>query len=365
MTFYYPGIEAHDSADRSVLGTKPVVRPEALIKVDRIAHLVFEVEDLGPQEAFMQDFGLRTVEKSDTHLFMAGSGVDPFIYCAQKGKVSRYVGAAYVANSASDLEVLARTVEGASAVEDFEGPGGGSRVILTDPFGFKVYVMHGQKEKPVDEFEREKPLPVNTPFNKQRVNRGQRPEFRPTNVFKLGHIVLRGQDFQSAAHWYMRTLGVIPSDVNCDHDGNPRMMFGRLDRGDQPADHHTVAIAGGAPESVFVHAAFETLDIDEIGQGQQYLASKGWDHNWGIGRHILGSQLFDYWFDPHGFEFEHYADGDVYTADHPTGYGFTDRSGIWMWGPDLPMTANKLSPEERETKRGGIDPRSGKPRPWM
>ena len=39
---------------------------------------------------------------------------------------------------------------------------------------------------------------------------------------------------------------------------------------------------------------------------------------WGIGRHVLGSQLFDYWFDPDGFEYEHYTDGDVFTADHET-----------------------------------------------
>jgi hypothetical protein len=58
----------------------------------------------------------------------------------------------------------------------------------------------------------------------------------------------------------------------------------------------------------------------------------------GIGRHVLGSQLFDYWFDPDGMEFEHYTDGDVFTADHETHYVPLEMSGIWAWGDDVPAS---------------------------
>jgi len=40
------------------------------------------------------------------------------------------------------------------------------------------------------------------------------------------------------------------------------------------------------------------------------LARKGWKGVWGVGRRILGSQIFDYWADSSGFKIEHYADGD-------------------------------------------------------
>src|SRR6266702_7292843 len=84
-----------------------------------------------------------------------------------------------------------------------------------------------------------------------------------------------------------------------------------------PADHHSLALLCG-PAAKLLHVSFETLDLESVGQGHQYLRAAGWNHYWGIGRHILGSQVFDYWKDPAGDEWEHYADGDVMNADYPT-----------------------------------------------
>ena len=44
------------------------------------------------------------------------------------------------------------------------------------------------------------------------------------------------------------------------------------------------------------HSSFEVHDIDAQGVGHQWLEEHGWTNCWGIGRHILGSQIFDYWF---------------------------------------------------------------------
>ena len=85
-----------------------------------------------------------------------------------------------------------------------------------------------------------------------------------------------------------------------------------------------------------MHVSTETLDIDAVGQGQQYLRGRGWQHHWGVGRHILGSQFFDYWKDPSGDEWEHYADGDLLTSDFPTGYWKLGLGTLWAWGHDLP-----------------------------
>jgi hypothetical protein len=59
---------------------------------------------------------------------------------------------------------------------------------------------------------------------------------------------------------------------------------------------------------------------------------------WGIGRHMLGSQLFDYWYDGDGLEFEHYTDGDMFTAGHETRYVPFSTSSIWAWGDDVPAS---------------------------
>jgi hypothetical protein len=76
--------------------------------------------------------------------------------------------------------------------------------------------------------------------------------------------------------------------------------------------------------------------VESVGQGNQHLQARGWTHYWGIGRHILGSQVFDYWKDPVGDEWEHYADGDVMTSEYPTGYLPLTRGSLWAWGADLP-----------------------------
>ena len=96
-------------------------------------------------------------------------------------------------------------------------------------------------------------------------------------------------------------------------------------------------LAGGIEEK-YEHSAYEVVDLDALGQGQKVLRAKGHRHMWGIGRHVLGSQLFDYWFDPDGMEYEHYTDGDVFTADHETHYVPLNIGSIWAWGDDVPAS---------------------------
>ena len=96
-------------------------------------------------------------------------------------------------------------------------------------------------------------------------------------------------------------LGLIPTDVQYVADGSPALAFCRLDLRDTPADHHTVVFVAGI-EDRYEHSAYEVVDLDAVGQGQQVLRAAGWRHMWGMGRHLLGSQVFDYWFDPDGFE---------------------------------------------------------------
>jgi len=130
---------------------------------------------------------------------------------------------------------------------------------------------------------------------------------------------------------------VIPTDVQYLADGSPNLCFFRLDLGGTPADHHTLVLAGGLEEK-YEHSAYEVVDLDALGQGHNVLRANGHRHMWGVGRHVLGSQLFDYWYDPDGMEFEHYTDGDVFTADHETHYVPLDLGGIWAWGDDVPKT---------------------------
>ena len=205
---------------------------------------------------------------------MRGYGTAPYIYAAQQGERARFLGAGFLLESA---EALARVAQATGvAIEDVDGPGGGQRVRLTDPDGFLVDLVHGRAQVEALDTRRE-PLPVNLPNVKNRVNRGQRAPLQPSAVERFGHYVLMVADFQRSWQWYRRHLGVLPTDVLCTADGTPALAFTRLDRGEALADHHTVVLMGG-PEARYMHSAYETLDQDAIGQGQQYLKWKGWKH---------------------------------------------------------------------------------------
>jgi hypothetical protein len=329
---HYLGAEQHPAAHQANAGSKPIVRPEPIIRADAVAYVLFERPELDRQLAFLQDFGMHVAEASESAIFLRGHGISPWFYCVSKGNKARFLGAGYSVKSAEELDFLAR--ETGSTIERCDGPGGGTRVRLYDPDGFIVDVVYGRE--PVERMNARSEVPApNTPALKSRVNVGVRSTAEPSPLEKLGHMVLSVSNFNESSQWYMRHLGVIPTDVQCVADGTPALAFCRLDRDDEPADHHTVVLLQHLGPGL-MHTAYETLDLETVGQGAQYLKSKGWKHFWGIGRHVLGSQIFDYWHDPYGDELEHYADGDVFTADHPTQYHLLDRGSLWAWGDDSP-----------------------------
>lgn len=50
----------------------------------------------------------------------------------------------------------------------------------------------------------------------------------------------------------------------------------------------------------------------------------------------MGSQIFDYWWDPTGFMVEHYVDGDLVNEKTPTGRGLAGDESLAVWGPGVP-----------------------------
>jgi len=312
---------------------KRIERIEPVIKADELAYVAFERKDATKMSQFLVDFGLVPLEWDvGTSLYFRAQGTAP--YCVEIVPSDRdgFKGLGYFCREFADLEKL--SAESGMPIEDVDAPGGGKRVRLTHPDGWQVDVIHGFTPAP-PLGSRQDLIPLNTPTTKLRVNEGVRTPLEPTAVYRVGHIVFFTPDFEASLNWFMRWIGFLPTDVLTDADGIPCGGFFRLNRGDQPADHHNLALFPGE-ESAVHHVSTEAVDIDSIGQGQQYLRARGWSHFWGIGRHILGSQFFDYWHDPVGLEWEHYADGDVMTEDFEEGYYLISREELWAWGDDLP-----------------------------
>jgi hypothetical protein len=313
---------------------QPARHPSPTAKATALAYLMFERPDLGRAEEFLIDFGLRTVSRDSDMLFLRGTGPAPFCYVIRKAGKARFVGLGLQVNSLAELEALSR-LPGASKVGRLSWPGGGQCVRLTDPSGFQVDAVFGQSA--AEALPHRPALPFNSFDAPRRVNEGQRPPASPPEIVRLGHVVLELADYQATSAWYTQHFGFIPSDVLVLPDGSPAVAFMRLNLGDTPADHHTLALAQGfAPR--YSHSAYEVVDADAVGMGQRILREKGWKHAWGIGRHILGSQVFDYWQDPFGDKHEHYCDGDLFTADQPTGVHPVSRQAMSQWGQIMPRS---------------------------
>ena len=311
-------------------------RPPALGRAVELAFLRWEKRRLAPTERFWRDFGFHIVSATPQRLVARGAGAAPCIAIAHAARQDRFVGPAFLMSADTKLQSYVEHM-GARWLPLDRLPAGGRGVELFDPSGRSIWLLQDQP--------RVGPLPLresvapttNTAQSTPRVNRTVRTPIEPSRVVRLGHMVLQTVDFAGMAEWYLRVLGLIPTDVQYLGDGSPSLAFCRLDLGNQPADHHTLVIVGGIEEKL-EHSAYEVLDLDTLGQGQQVLHAQGHRHMWGIGRHLLGSQLFDYWFDPDGFEYEHYTDGDVFTADVETAYSPLDFGGIWAWGDDAPAS---------------------------
>ncbi|MEQ6330817.1 VOC family protein [Pseudomonas chengduensis] len=322
----------------AILATpQPARHPQPTVRAQALAHLIFERPDLEQAERFLGDFGLQTAQRDAATLYMRGTGSAPYCYRIHHAKRSRFLGFGLALASRDDLERIA-ALPGASGIEPLEGPGGGERVRLTDPSGFLVEAIHGQQA--AEAMAHRAPLPLNLADETPRINATQRPPIAPPEVIKLGHVVLEVADYQATCAWYTHHFGFIPSDVQVLPDGSPAVTFMRLDLGDTPTDHHTLAIAQGFM-AAYSHSAYEVVDADAVGMGQRVLREKGWKHAWGIGRHILGSQIFDYWQDPWGDKHEHYCDGDLFTADHPTGVHAVSPEAMSQWGQRMPKSFTK------------------------
>ncbi|MEL6830944.1 MAG: glyoxalase, partial [Pseudomonadota bacterium] len=70
--------------------------------------------------------------------------------------------------------------------------------------------------------------------------------------------------------------------------------------------------------------------------GHDHMKVSGYEAHWGVGKHILGSQVFDYWKDPYGNVVEHYTDGDLFTAAIPPKREPVEKLLAVQWGDQMP-----------------------------
>ena len=303
-----------------------------IIKVEDIAHVRFAAPDLTLMRSFLDDFGLNCFE-ANGKLYAKGGDGRPFVHVTQPGE-AKFLALGLRAQSLADLERLA--AHESVSVDNLEEPGGGKIVRLTDPDGFGVEVIAGQSRADATTALAD-PL-RNTAAARPRLRSPIRLHPGPAHVRRIGHAVLRVRDFRTSEKWYKDRFGFLTSDEIEAAKDVPLGAFMRCDRGDKPADHHTLFLAQLPGNPGLMHAAFEVANLDDLMLGHQHLKSKGREAAWGVGRHILGSQVFDYWKDPFGNELEHWIDGDLLTAAEPPQNVLVSELRSVQWGSPHPST---------------------------
>ncbi len=241
----------------------------------------------------------------------------------------------------------------------------------------------------------------------------------PPDVIKLGHVVLACPigTHHKMMNFMMKTFGFLPTDSvifespksSEGHAINPKMYdalraagpsplysgtfaegsatygaFFRCDRAENPTDHHSFFIIsnmdprmgpkGKGIQTQLSHASFEVANLDDVWRGHMQLKNlsihknKRYEIAWGVGRHVLGSHIYDYWHDPYGHVHEHMSDGDKITRSF--GQRIHSISGLGpnghnQWGPtveesgirnlDGPAAASFYKDFDFETQQSLVD----------
>ncbi|WP_422747105.1 VOC family protein [Mycobacterium sp. WMMD1722] len=327
-------------------GEHPGRAKDPIVRVQDIAWLEFDKPDLMRAEAFARAFGFGIALRTPQELQLRGTTAGVPCVILRRGPNTRFAGLAL--RAADEVDVLRLADKTGAPLRPLPESLGGVSVQLTDPSGMQVKVVAGMHELPAHPTQA--PQVFNIGLDTARINTTVRPPRVPARVQRLGHVVLQSTTYLRTLNWYLETFGMIVSDFLFfpgQQDRGPAMSFIRCDRGTVPADHHTLALALG-PANRYVHSAYEVSDLDALAAGGEYLRERGYYRSWGIGRHIQGSQLFDYWRDPDGFLVEHFADGDMFDNTLEPGWAPFTASGLAQWGP--PATKDFLDASPRAAR---------------
>ncbi|MDM0075855.1 VOC family protein [Variovorax sp. J2P1-59] len=264
--------------------------------ISSIAYVRLGAPDLDVQEKFLTEFGLVKVHRDARRLYMRGIADEPFIHVTELGE-SGVLAVGY--NVHPDVPIESLQERFGATVEAIDEPGGGKRLRLKDPNGQSVELVQGR--------ERVAPLPRR---NLLRGTDGMSKDRGPAKIERLVHTAYATTRLHETLDWYQSHFGFLATDeLYIEKPGNTLGRFVRADMGDEPVYHHILFVFRGDKDGLH-HCSFEVERVDEIFTGGDHLHELNYDHVRGIGRHALGSQIFDYWMSPFNVMHEHWSSSE-------------------------------------------------------
>lgn len=314
-----------------------------------IAYVRFSAPDVEEALRFLGDFGMSVSAQENGQTYLRVHGEAHHTYVLSEGP-PKFLGFGLKVEARSDLEQISQNSNG-NEIEKIDEPGGGERVVLSDPDGYRVEIVHGIET--VRALPMRDPVMLNSTTERRRFSTTVRTPLGPTEMKRVGHVGLIVTSIEKTTEWYGDLLSMIPTDsVLVGEPKHKVVSFVRCGYPGVYSDHHALALFRGERPG-FGHVAFETQDFDSVFGGHEYLQERGYNLAWGPGRHELGSQLFDYWLDPWGRMVEHFADSDLFLPEDPSWEHDPADSRSALWGPQAARNPDGTLPAPG-TQQGGI-----------
>jgi len=306
----------------------------SVVQVKDIAYIRLQSPDLDQAEEFLTHLGTVRSARTADRLYMRGTDPSHHLHVTHLGP-PKYLGLAFWVDGDAELKRLAQ-VAGASGIEHMDEPGGGRRVRLTDPHGYQIEAVCGIAELA--------PLPVRRNvlnWGDEKVRRAgelMRLDAGPSQIKRIAHALLMTPKLREVIKWYQDLFGFVCSDeIYAGSKDHVIATFNRCDQGEEFVDHHTF-VCIESDKIGLNHVSFEVQNIDDVMLGHEHLKQVGkYEHVWGVGRHLLGSQVYDYWADPWGRIHEHWADSDRLNVKNGGNLISAEEGLVSQWGDPPPQ----------------------------
>lgn len=200
----------------------------------------------------------------------------------------------------------------------------GESLWLRDPDGIATQLVVAPKVSPSAKTRPSTAVAV-PPGQGAAPSRSQRAPVRPRY---LSHILRFTPDVPRMVAFGNELLGLRLADRSGDV-----IAFTYTPHG---SDHHLVAFAKSHAPGLH-HSSWDVGSVDEVGLGAEQMRDAGWGRGWGVGRHVLGSNYFNYVQDPWGSFCEYSCDIDFVPAglDWPAA-DHAPQDALYVWGPAVP-----------------------------
>lgn len=317
--------------------TPATSRRPGVVAVHSVDRFVFTVPDLAVAQKFYTTFGLdvrQHGERLDLHTF-GNPHCWASIFKAGERKQLQFVRfGIFPEDEAAFRERVAQSGLGIAPHPLSAGMDGDKGIWLQNPDDIAHQILVAPKVSPSAPTRPTALAPV-LPGRGAALSRSKVQPVRPRN---LSHILQFSRDVPRMTAFCSAMLGLRMSDYNADV-----IAFMHTPHG---SDHHLVAFAKSHAPGLH-HSSWDVGSADEVGSGMEQMRIAGWGKGWGVGRHVLGSNFFNYVEDPWGSFCEYSAgidfipaDLDWPAADHPP------EDSFYVWGPEVPQNfiANQEHP---------------------